>query len=217
MCAARPESAGKFCYHPFFNKLWTICSISRHKHPPSLLCVITSFPGRVLGLQGRSIKKHRRSGSGSMGISCFSVDFGIEGWCQPTPNFSSLSDCHPNELARKRFFFFSSASLHPVCACVRVCASASARADRGHSSTCLHSFPLSQPSLRAAVLLKQIGASRLCHSTHHTGCQVWRPRQIKQIKGRSERGNIYGTEGEKVAVNGGRKREKCCRKKEAKK
>lgn len=46
-----------------------------------------------------------------------------------------------------------------------MCARASARADRGHSSTCLHSFPLSQPSLRAAVLLKQIGASRLCHRT----------------------------------------------------
>lgn len=93
-----------------------------------------------------------------MGISCFSVDFGIEGWCQPTPNFSSLSDCHPNKLARKRFF-----SLQRVGVCV--CARASARADRGHSSTCLHSFPLSQPSLRAAVLLKQIGASRLCHRT----------------------------------------------------
>lgn len=47
-------------------------------------------------------------------------------------------------------------SLSPVCVCV------SARADRGHSSTCC---PPPQPSLRAAVLLKQIGASRLCHRT----------------------------------------------------
>lgn len=142
--------------------------MSRHKRPPGaqvrLLRVIGSFPGRVWGLQGRSIKKHRHGGSRSMGISCFSVDFGIEGWCQPTPNFSSLSDCHPNEAARKRFFF--SPCLFPVYACVCVFVRArmcSARADRGHSSTCLHSFPLSQPSLHAAVLLKQIGASRLCH------------------------------------------------------
>lgn len=69
---------------------------------------------------------------------------------------------------------------------MHVCASA--RADRGYSSTCLHSFPLSQPSLYAAVLLKQIGASRLCHrTTQHSSHRV-SGREVKANK--TDKGEI---------------------------
>lgn len=134
----------------------------------------------------------------------------------PTPNFSSLSDRHPTDPSQKEILFFIF-SASPQRACVCVCASA--RADRGHSSTCLHSFPLSQPSLCAAVLLKQIGASRFCHRTTQQTSRRVSGREAKANK--TDKGEIRARK--RLRNRGGRKsagkcerkeggKEKCCRK-----
>lgn len=106
----------------------------------------------------------------------------LKGGVSLLPTFLAfLTAIQMNEPERDSFF---SASLQQVCACLCLCvcvcdSSASVRADRGHSSTSLHFFPL---SLRAAVLLKQIGASRLCHRTTQHPSHGVSGREVKANK-----------------------------------
>lgn len=205
-CAARPGLAGWFAApHSLIKDEQYAASLPP---PPALksrlLRVIGSLPGRVWALRGRSITKHRRRGSGSMGISCFSVDLGSEGgWgggCQPTLNFTSPSDRHPNEPVGKGFLFFSlSASPQRVCVCLR-----------GQTGVipplaCIPSLSPSHPCVQSCYGSKLGPADSVTGrpGAHHTGCQVGRRRQIKQIKGRSEGGDV-----DAIAGGGGERGER---------
>lgn len=136
----------------------------------------------------------------------------VRGGVSLLPTFPAfLTAIQMNEPER---FFFLCLSLACVCMCVHL---------RGQTGVipplaCIPSLSPSRPCTQPYYWSKLGPADSVTGrpSTHHTGCQVGRRRQIKQIKGRSERGNRYGTKGEKVLVEGARKREKCCRKKERK-